>query len=77
MLCSYWSISFNVHNIFVRSSKKFIFRKPVVLERKETNQGQLELVDRNVLLSEMLRERHTCDTAIGAMEACAPSGEMC
>ena len=43
---SYWSISFYIHNLSALSS----------LFLNETKQGQEELVDLNILLSEMLRE---------------------
>ena len=58
MLGSYWSISFNIFHFFTLSSKKFIFKKPLSLD--ETMQGRRELIDRNVLFSEMLHEIRTC-----------------
>ena len=44
MLGFYWSISFNILNIlnhFALSPKKFIFKKPVVLELNETRSGRI------------------------------------
>ena len=59
MLGLYWSISFNILNLSTLSSKSSSSENQLSLN--EVKQGQGELIDNNVLFSEMLCKIRMCD----------------